>query len=263
MLGFCLFIADLQAQRYTRPRRWEEKAGTWQVCVDAGTSRYLGDLAEDWDFAHLRLGASIGSSIQYRLSDRFLARADWGLYYIYGHQAHTRVWYNNLGFQAINPDFFVGLQFDLLHQDAPVERIPYLFGGAGLTYLNPFTEYKGYLIDLAKLQTEGVAYDRLVGIIRYGLGCPIRSWARTCIGLEISYTHSLSDYLDDVSGTYPDYAKLTDPLAAVVSDRAAEIGEKPNQPGAQRGNNRANDGYYLLKARFCYTLSTHRSRRGR
>lgn len=223
----------------------------------------MGDLCEDWNFEHLRLGATLGGSIQYRLSDRFSARGDLRVYYIYGRQADTRVWFNNLAFQAINPDVWVGLQFDLLHQDTPVENIPYVFAGMGVTYMTPYVRFNDYLIDLARLQTEGVAYSRYAGIVRYGLGWPIRSWTRSNIGIELSYTHCLSDYLDDVSGTYPDYSKLKDPFAAALSDRAPEIGQKPNPPGAQRGNNRANDGYYLLTARFCYTMSTHRSRRRR
>jgi hypothetical protein len=248
IVSFWLIVSDGWAQRYTRARQWEEKAGTWQLCVDGGTTRYMGDLCEPWDLAHLRLGATLGTSVQYRLSDRFSARADLRVYYIYGDQAYTRVAFNNLRFQAVNPDCWVGLQFDLLHQDTVREQIPYVFAGAGVTYMTPTTLFDGYRVDLAKAQTEGVAYNQLVHM------------ERNHIGLEISYTHCLSDYLDDVSGVYPDYATLKNPFGAVLSDRAAEIGNKPNAPGAQRGNNAANDGYYLFTARFTHTISTHRHR---
>jgi hypothetical protein len=261
LLGFWLLASGLRAQRYTRARQWEEQAGTWQLCVDAGTSRYMGDLCETWDLAHLRLGATLGGSLQYRLSPRFTARADARAYYIYGSQEHTRVWYNNLSFRAFNADVWAGLQFDVFHQDAVRESIPYVFAGLGLTYMTPYVRYKDFLVDLAKIQTEGVKYSRYAGIVRYGLGWPLLTRTRTTIGLELSYTHCLSDYLDDVSDRYPDYSKLENPFAGVLSDRAAEIGQPRNLPGAQRGNNKANDGYYLLTARFAYTLSTDRSRR--
>jgi hypothetical protein len=263
LLIFWLISSGLWAQRYTRSRRWEEKGGTWSIHLDVGTSRYMGDLSEDWNLAHLQLGATVGASVQYRLSDRFSARLDVRAYYLHADQKYTRTWYNNLDFQTINPDGWLGLQYDLLHQDEHRERIPYVFLGGGVTYMTPFTRYDKYLIDLTRLHTEGINYNQYAGIIRYGLGCAVRSWERGSMGLEVSYTHALSDYLDDVSGVYPNYNKLEFPFASVLSDRTAEIGQPPNWPGAQRGNNRANDGYYLLTVRFCHTLSTYQARRRR
>ena len=53
--------------------------------------------------------------------------------------------------------------------------------------------------------------------------------------LEAAYTHVFSDYLDDVSTVYPDRTGMSSPALA-LSDRRAELGTTPNQPGDQRGN---------------------------
>jgi hypothetical protein len=250
------------AQRLSRSRFWEEKAGTWLLGVDIGTTRYMGDLSENLNWAHLQLGATAGVSLAHRLSDRFTARAEIRAVFMHAQHRFTKIAYNNLSFAAVNPDGWLGLQYDLIHIDVPREDIPYLFGGVGLTYMTPFTRYRGQYVDLPPLQTEGVAYNRLAGLMRYGAGWLIYSGNRTGFCLELSYTHVMSDYLDDVSNRYPTLWP-TDPLASALTDRAREAGYKPNVSGNQRGNPEANDGYFLLTIRGNYTLSTYKGRRRR
>lgn len=247
---------------------WRERPGTWLLSGGIGLTRYTGEMNELGDFSHLRLGAALNVGVNYRFSYRVSLRAEAQLYYIYGSHKNTRIDYNNLSFRSLNPDSWVGVQMDLWPVDHRTRYlIPYAFAGPGLTYMSPKATYKGQTYSLAPLHTEGVAYNRLPIIVRYGVGFPIQANERFLLHLEGSYTHVLSDYLDDVSTRYPDRAAMS-PVAAALSDRRPEIGGTPNPPGAQRGNGGKNDGYFIVSVRGIYILKTEaqrkyrRSRRG-
>ena len=246
---------------------WQDQPGVWMVGVESGTTRYAGDLGEDKDlFRYPRLGAIVGLSTSYRLTNRVSARADARMYYIWGSHRHTRVYYNNLSFFSINPDIWAGAQLNLWSVNDPNHWYnPYLLVGGGLTYLNTYAHYSGHTVSLPPLQTEGVAYSRLPGIIRYGIGLPLRiTGIRSRLNLEFTYTHVLNDYLDDVSTTYPDFFRMSW-LAVALSDRRSEIGLPANSPGNQRGNPTKHDGYAALSLRWTYQLNSqswNRYRRG-
>ncbi len=264
VISLCL-IYSADAQPY---QVYQEETHTWLASISLGTTRYAGDMNEPGNFAHLRLGASVALSGAYRLTPRTVLRAEAQLYYIYGSHQHTRIDYNNLSFHSLNPDVWAGVQVDLwptTHRTRP--RSPYMLAGLGLTYMSPKATYQGEEYELAPMHTEGVDYNRLPLIIRYGFGYPLVADKRWRLHVEGTYTHVTSDYLDDLSTVYPDFSQMS-PLAAALSDRRAEIGLPPNRPGAQRGNSGKNDGYFILSFRGVYVLSTfwdrryRRSRRG-
>lgn len=235
---------------------YREQTHTWLASVALGTTRYTGDMNEPGDLSHLRLGTAVALSAGYRLSQRVVLRADAQLYYIHGRHQYTRIDYNNLSFHSLNPDVWAGVQVDWWPTShRTVYRSPYLLAGLGLTYLSPRTDYGGQCYALAPRHTEGVAYNRLPGLVRYGLGIPLVSQKRWRLHLEGTYTHVMSDYLDDVSTVYADPAQL-DPLTATLADRRAELGLPPNPAGAQRGNSTRNDGYFILSARGVYIIRT-------
>ncbi|WP_232074113.1 outer membrane beta-barrel protein [Spirosoma aureum] len=257
--------AHLYAQRSTY---WQERPGAWLLNAGLGTTRYLGDMNERGDLAHLRLGVAMGIAAAYRFSDRFTFRAEAQLYYIHGSQQDTHLSYNNLSFRSLNPEIWAGVQMDLWHPDDRNHIIiPYVMAGVGFTCITPKTTYKGQTYSLAPLHTEGVDYNRLPVILRYGIGVPIVAGERFKWHLEGVYTHVLSDYVDDVSTVYPDRSRM-EPLAAALSDRRLELGKTPNLAGAKRGNNTRRDGYFILSARLIWVVSTakqqhyRRSRRG-
>ena len=182
------------------------------------------------------------------------------LYYIRGTHRDTRIFYNNLSFHSLNPDGSVGVQYDIWpSEDRNHAVIPYAIVGIGLTYTTPKATYKGKKYSLAPLRTESVAYNRLPIVLRYGVGVPLFSNNRLKISVEGIYTHVLSDYLDDVSSQYTERSGMTTE-AALLSDRAPEIGTAPNPAGAKRGNPNRNDGYLTLSARLVYMLATPRQR---
>ncbi len=242
--------------RAQRSEIWREKPGTWLLNVGLGTTRYVGDLNERSDLAHLRLGIGISAAAAYRYSPQLTLRAEGQLYYIRGTQRDTHLAYNNLSFHSINPDVWAGLQWDFWRADnRNYAVIPYALAGVGLTYITPKTTYKGQTVSLAPLHTEGLAYNRLPLILRYGLGVPIAATERFKWHIEGAYTHVLSDYVDDVSTVYPDRSSM-EPMAAALADRRFELGQTLNPAGAKRGNSGRRDGYFVLSARLIFVIIT-------
>ena len=255
--GACLPVVPVAAQRSVI---WQEKSGTWSLNVGVGASRYLGDLNERFDLVHLQTGVVISAASTYRLTDQFSLRGDAQVYYVRGVQTNSHPAPNNLSFYSINPDVSVGLQYDLWpSQNRNHTIIPYGSAGIGLTYMTPKATYEGTDYSLAPLHTEGVAYNRLPLILRYGVGLPLLNAYRLKGTIEGIYTHVMSDYLDDVSTVYADRSGMT-PVAAILSDRASEIGMALNSAGAKRGNDKRNDGYLTLSARLIYFITTPRQR---
>ena len=219
-----------------KSRYWEDKPGTWLLSGGVGVTRYTGDLNEPGDLAHFQAGVAANLSVSYRLSQQVSLRAEGQLYFIRGNQTYTRNFYNNLSFTSLNPDVWAGVQVDLWRvDDAHRASIPYVLGrGIGLTYMTPQASYKGKSYSLAPMRTEGVAYNRLPLIVRYGVGVPLISGERFRLHIEGTYTHVNSDYLDDVSTVYPDLS-AREPLVAAIADRRAEIGSTAQQTGRAAG----------------------------
>ena len=239
-----------------RSEIWREKPGTWLLNAGLGTTHYVGDLNERVDLAHLRLGVALNVAAAYRYSPQLTLRAEAQLYYIHGTQQDTHLSYNNLSFHSINPDIWAGLQWDFWRDDNRNHVIiPYALAGVGLTYLTPKATYRNQSVSLAPLHTEGVVYNRLPVILRYGLGLPIAATERFKIHLEGAYAHVLSDYVDDVSTVYASQSSM-EPLAAALADRRRELGQPLNPVGAKRGNPDRRDGYFVLSARMIFVIIT-------
>lgn len=256
---FCLLLvgiilsSDGVAQR---SEIWREKPGTWLLNAGIGPTRYTGDLSEVGNLGHLQLGIAVNLAVAYRVTQQLSYRAEAQLYYIYAHQKYTRNYYNNLSFRSLNPDVWAGIQVDFWRVDDRYRAtIPYALAGVGITYMTPKALYLGQTYSLAPLHTEAVPYNRFAGIIRYGLGLPLLSSERFKFHLEGTYTHVLSDYLDDVSSIYPNQTNLS-PLAISLSDRRAELSTTPNQPGEQRGYTGKNDGYFMVMGRLVFIVIT-------
>ncbi|MEO5585436.1 MAG: DUF6089 family protein [Flavobacteriales bacterium] len=145
----------------------------------------------------------------------------------------------------------------------------YVFAGVGGFYFNPKTKFDGAWVELRPLGTEGQGlpggpkeYSLTQICIPMGLGVRRALNKTMTIGLELQYTKTFTDYIDDVSGTYYDNQELRDahgPLAAYLAD--PNLGEVPGQTatGEQRGYSNHNDGYLFLKAQVHFKIYKYRS----
>lgn len=171
----------------------------------------------------------------------------------------------NLSFQTKLGEASLALQYDLFTLDEK-KITPYAFAGGALFYHNPYTIYEGRRVNLRDLGTEGQGlamypdrkmYSLTQFAIPLGIGVKYKLTDNWQVALEFCSRFLFSDYLDDVSKTYPDETALLHgrgQLAVDVSYRGDEI--NPNRPypseGTQRGSSSHNDNYYTSSLSIIY-----------
>ena len=143
---------------------------------------------------------------------------------------------------------------------------PYLFAGVAGFYFNPRVKVQGTYTDLQPLGTEGQflngskGYSRLGIAIPLGIGFKLAVNKRVNLGFEFGLRYTFTDYLDDVSGNYPDLAALEsqNPTAAALSYRAPSyFGQKLENPqGQPRGDKYKNDFYYYTGVTLSINLAS-------
>ncbi len=163
----------------------------------------------------------------------------------------------NLSFRTTIFDLALMAEVNLawFGQGARLSTSPYLVLGISGFYFNPQALYNGLWIDLQPLGTEGQGYPGLSEHKRYsrlqlsipmGIGYTWRINNYYTIGFQVVAHKTFTDYLDDVSGQYPDLTQLKkmNPLAAALSYRSPDP-SAPLPPERMRGNPNTKDWYFF------------------
>lgn len=142
------------------------------------------------------------------------------------------------------------------------------FVGVGLAryHFNPQARFNDEWVDLRPLSTEGQGLvENRPEYTLAGLAVPISGgvkWLLTdqwALSAELVSHITFSDYLDDVSTTYPDYVLLQaqrGATAVALSDRSVELPNGQMKPtGTMRGNAKKNDWLVTAEIKISYNLS--------
>jgi hypothetical protein len=138
----------------------------------------------------------------------------------------------------------------------------YISGGVGVFYSNPKADVNGKKVALRPLHTEGVTYSPVVLSIPAGVGFYFTFNKRNRIGYELNYYTTFTDYLDDISGNFPnDPRDSGDPS---LSLRTGELGVpitsenagfyKSFDWGQKRGNPNNKDGFITMNFSYSRVL---------
>ncbi len=137
---------------------------------------------------------------------------------------------------------------------------PYVYVGVGGVFFNPRVEKEGGWLDLQPLGTEGQYIMRGDGypkpyklfqlIVPGGIGFQYRFNRHWGAGFDAGYRYTLTDYLDDVSGYYPNMEELRSfsGIAAVQQSDPKLLHEE----GMLRGNPKNKDSYILASFSLSY-----------
>lgn len=136
----------------------------------------------------------------------------------------------------------------------------YFFAGVGAYYSNPKTLDGG--VALRPLHTEGVSYSPVGINIPAGIGFYFTFHKKHRIGYELNYRTTFTDYLDDISGNYPDDPSMSgDPN---LSLRTPELGVTITEEnaglynshtwGQKRGDKTHKDAYMTMSLSYSYVL---------
>jgi len=238
-----------------------------------GASNYQGDLQP----THFLFGESkvaYGGFIKYPVLEYLSLRASITKGTISGEDLNSSVnsgrRNRNFNFRSDILDFGLQAEFHPLTLIYQEKRIisPYLMGGINGFTFNPEAFYIDRYYALAPLGTEGQylegsgvsPYSRFQIAVPAGVGVEIKISDYNSIALEFGIRKTFTDYLDDVSGNYPDLSQLAelDPLAASLSFRRLDNNGEPAAfpaPGAKRGNAEANDLYYFFGVNFAFNIT--------
>ena len=239
----------------------------FELGASVGAGHYFGDLNTDFTLSDPGPAASLLA--RYNFSNRWAVRLGGGYTRVSASDADSRNVFErarNLDFRSNIFDGALGLEFNFLQYDhGSRDRFytPYIFGGLLVSNFQPQAELRGEFVNLRDFGTEGQItgeeyYTTALGI-DYGLGLKLDLSFEWSLNFELHARQLFTDYLDDVSGTYPDFEDLEDlrgPDAVLLSDPSILIDgvntEKLGQLGRQRGNPADNDQYAVLKVGLFY-----------
>ena len=133
---------------------------------------------------------------------------------------------------------------------------PFLFAGVGGVHFNPKTNLYGTEYELPQYATESAdlsdKYKKYAITIPYGAGVKYNISGNWNLVGELGYRTAFTDYLDDVSGKYPDLINL-DPND-IKRDLTDPSNPKIGVPGTQRGDFRKRDTYMFGGFSLTYTF---------
>lgn len=224
-----------------------------------GGSYYTGDINPKLHFADTKL--SFGGLYRYNINTHWSLKFNAYKGKIESSDEKIKFYKNrNLSFRSPVTELALQLElnfFEYLTGSNSMVITPFIYAGIAYFFFNPQAEYDGKWHDLQPLGTEGQGTaeykDRpmykLSGLaIPFGIGGKYSINKSISIGVEWGMRKTFTDYLDDVSTTYPDpdiLATKRPSIANILSDRTLypEGGEPIDNTGMQRGDSSTNDWY--------------------
>jgi len=227
----------------------------WEVGGWLGTSLYYGDLNNKVNFNSPGLaGGIIG---KWNFNTRVALRGSFNYGRISADDADSDNNFNrnrNLSFRSNIWDITTGLEFNFMEhiRGSKFETYtPYVFVGLSAFKFNPKADLNNVTYNLQEMGTEGQdigeEYFLLSGGITLGAGFKWDLSSDVTFAAEFTTRRLFTDYIDDVSTTYPDKATLEairGPVAVALSDRS--LVEGIGDAGRQRGNSSDNDRYTFI-----------------
>lgn len=242
--------------------------------VALGGAQYFGDLNEDYGFKYVR--PAFGVFMRFHMNPFIAVRLG---------AAYTKVGYDdkfssniynktrNLNFRSDIVEAAVQAEFNFFRFFTGNEKgrfTPYLTGGAGIFYYNPYTIYQGRRQYLRPLGTEGQnvglgkTYNKISMCFPVGAG--IKYWIKPGVnlGFEIANRLTLTDYMDDVSTSYAGAQNFeSDPAypspAFALQDRSLEVSNVAlGRQGKQRGNSASKDQYMTFMVTLSFQLKVYK-----
>ena len=230
------------------------------IGVAGGLANYNGDLLDKLYPKKITNGF-IGFTVHYELQDQILLRGSYNFARVNGSDVYSEkedLRMRNLHFESAISEFSIVGEYYLFNL---YERrfSPYGFVGLGIFHFDPYTyDSAGTKVFLKPLSTEGQGiypdkkpYSLWQPTIPFGGGVKFAISENLRIGFEIGIRKTFTDYLDDVSTSYPDQNDLLAARGQTAVDFSYRSDEVPGGNAAfptkatQRGGAEQKDMYYF------------------
>lgn len=234
----------------------DSRAQTWEVGGAIGGAGYMGDLNPDNPLDIT--GVSISTYGKLNLDPHWAI----GLHYSYGKvkandatSANSHFRQRNLNFKSPLNELTLQIDFNFFDYFAGGGRkrfSPYVYTGAGVVFFSPKAEHNGEEYELPFYRTEGQTfqYRRYAVTIPYGVGVRTKVTENWGLFAQIGYRTAYTDYIDDVSKSYPDKMIMGKNVNLSNPSYSFSVGE----PGVQRGDFRKRDTYMFVGIGISYTF---------
>jgi hypothetical protein len=242
-----------------------------EVGVFFGGSYYLGDLNPSRQFAMSEI--AIGGLYRLNLDRHISLRLNGFVGSVSGDDA--RVKYNenrNLSFRSIILEASLQGEVNFLPfvpGEMETPATPYLFGGGGVFRFNPKTQLDGRWVELKPHGTEGQGsmrfpdrdfYSLTSYNLLFGIGYKFNITRELTGAFEWGMRRTGTDYLDDVSTTYPHPDVFeNNQIALALYDRS--IDNRGENTNFQRGNPNTNDWYSFAGVIITYRIKNVQKRK--
>ena len=283
-----IFVQNTVAQNFARANDWKKYRK--EVIIQAGIAEFLGDLGgldrigthnSPVDLEIVLTRPAISLAYRYKFAKNFNVHTSFNYLLVAGDDKLTKEPFRNnrnLNFKSnifelatrAEFSFFsnkVGHRYGIkktLSRRKKSRSWEWIgFVGIGAFYFNPKgLNSSGQYVKLRPLHTEGQGlpggpkqYSNIAISIPMGVAFRMILNKQWCVGLELNYRKTFTDYIDDVSTVYYDNATLSanyGPVSAQMAD--PNIGTIPGATlpagdglGAQRGNSKDMDAYMGLQ----------------
>ncbi|MGV3599077.1 MAG: DUF6089 family protein [Bacteroidota bacterium] len=245
-------------------------AQRWEIGGLLGGTNYLGDISKEPTLSKTHIGINLWG--RYNISRHFSYRFGAAFGQISGADSlqpatelrgltfKSNIW------ELTNIIEFHFRAFGLSHPHNKKSSF-YEFTRINAFYFNPKAKFNNTWVSLQPLATEGQnlnggkgKYSRVSVSIPIGAGYKFKFSPKWILGFEVGYRKTYTDYLDDVSGNYPDLVELrttNGAAAAVLSDPSsinAGAGEIRSAKNDMRGDPHLKDWYVFAGITLTYRI---------
>jgi len=226
----------------------------WELGGWLGTSYYFGDL--NTELRLNRPGLAGGLMARYNFNTRVCnsTSINYGRIRAKDEDSSNSVEkMRNLSFFSDIFELSSSLEFNFFNYVHGTDEwyTPYVFGGFTVFSYNPKAQLNGETYNLRDFNTEGQfageSYGNFHAAFNFGIGMKWDINENWSFNLSLGSRKVFTDYLDDVSTTYPDQNTLilTQGItASELSDRSGIDGFATQ--GRQRGDSKENDSYHFI-----------------
>jgi Domain of unknown function (DUF6089) len=239
-----------------------------QLNLFTGISNYQGDLQKA-KFTFSQSGFAFGAGAAYEITEKFYVRLNFIAGKVRGKDKASQInGRRNLSFSSPITEINLGLEYDLMNVYENRYAL-YIFAGIGGFKFNPSAiDSLGQKVYLQPLGTEGQGfymgrkkYALKSLVIPFGGGLKMVVNDDVLVRLEAGIRKTFTDYLDDVSTTYPDPAALlanNGPKALELTFRGDELKPGLVYPitGSIRGGSKRTDYYYTVGVAVSFRINT-------
>ena len=226
-----------------------------EVGISVGAANYFGDLAPTPVISETKSASGIFARIN--LSSTWAWTNSFMFAQVSGNDKNFD--FNsarNLNFKTDIYEYSSIFEFNYLKYGVGVldnKFTSYLFAGIGVFGFNPQGYYNGQWYNLRDYQTEGVSYKPYSFAIPFGIGLKWILNKNFNFECQFGFRKTYTDYLDDVSKTYPDNTKRGS-VPAILSDPSVLLngGIFINKNGYKRGNSDIDDWYMIAQISLSY-----------